>query len=301
MNSFLKREGGLRKHGRFSEESQSEEPLVTIVTVVRNGVETIEQTIRSVLGQTYTNIEYIVIDGCSTDGTLDIIKKYEENIAYWISEPDNGISDAFNKGIARATGEFVALINADDWMSSDQVEQAVNVLKQHSADFVFGDLIYHNEDGGENHRIKGDPEYKKAINSKMPALCHPSVMARRSAYQRAGLFDPRYRYAMDYEWFLRLHRTGGRGIYSMNITAHMRLAGISDRSYLKSLKEVRNIAVQYGQPAWIANFLFAFRIMKSFSRRWLEKLLPRGMYDRIRGLMNRSYCSQINNHKGIMR
>ena len=90
-------------------------PLITIITVSYNAVKTIEDTIVSVLGQTYNNIEYIIIDGGSTDGTLDIIKKYQDKITYWVSEPDKGIYDAMNKGIAKANGELIGIINSDDW------------------------------------------------------------------------------------------------------------------------------------------------------------------------------------------
>ena len=188
-------------------------PLVSIITIVYNGIRQVEQTIASVLGQTYENIEYIVIDGGSTDGTVEIIKRYQDRIAYWVSEPDNGISDAFNKGINAATGEFVGLLNADDRMSADQVALGVQALLNSSADYIFGDLLFHDETGCILYRINGDPDYQRIIDSKMPELCHPTVLARKALYDRIGLFDTRYRYAMDYDWLLRLHRNGGRGLY----------------------------------------------------------------------------------------
>lgn len=96
-----------------------EQLKISIVTVSYNAAKTIEQTIKSVINQTYSNIEYIVIDGGSTDGTVDIIRKYEDRIAYWVSEPDGGIFDAMNKGIKVATGEVVGIINSDDWYEHD--------------------------------------------------------------------------------------------------------------------------------------------------------------------------------------
>ena len=100
-------------------------PLISIITVSYNAVKTIEDTILSVINQTYPNIEYIIIDGGSTDGTLDIIKKYQDKITYWVSEPDKGIYDAMNKGIAKANGELIGIINADDWYELDAVQNVV--------------------------------------------------------------------------------------------------------------------------------------------------------------------------------
>jgi len=102
-----------------------ENPLISIITVVFNGVKTLEQTMQSVFNQTYSNIEYIIIDGGSTDGTLDIIEKYKHKIAYWVSEPDEGLYDAMNKGIKIATGELIGIVNSDDWYESNTVETVV--------------------------------------------------------------------------------------------------------------------------------------------------------------------------------
>jgi glycosyltransferase involved in cell wall biosynthesis len=98
--------GGLRANG-ITKRSQENMPLIAVITVVRNGEKTLEQTILSAINQTYTNVEYIVVDGASTDGTLDIIRKYDDRIGYWVSEPDEGIYDAMNKGIDLATGEWI--------------------------------------------------------------------------------------------------------------------------------------------------------------------------------------------------
>ena len=292
MNSFLKQEGGLRKSDGFSKKSQPGEPRVTVVTVVRNGVGTIEQTIRSVLGQTYRNIEYIVIDGASTDGTVDIIRKYEKKIAYWISEPDRGISDAFNKGIAVSTGQIIGLVNSDDWMSLDQVERGVHALLSSSADFVFGDLLIHDFHGVPKHVLHGDPFYAKRIASKMPELNHPTVLVKRHAYERIGFFDANLHYAMDYEWLLRLHKSGGIGLYVEAITGHMRESGISHRMFIRSLREVRRIAIHYGQPAIGAYYLYIFRVIKGTARRLIERWLSRSFYQRIRKIANPRYSSR---------
>lgn len=116
---------------------------ISIITVVFNGKDTIGHTIESVLSQTYKDIEYIIIDGGSTDGTVDIIKNFEDRIAYWMSEPDNGIYDAMNKGIKVATGEIIGILNSDDmYADSSVIEEVVNRISREKADTCYGDLVY---------------------------------------------------------------------------------------------------------------------------------------------------------------
>jgi glycosyltransferase involved in cell wall biosynthesis len=263
--------------------------LVSIVTAVYNGARFLEQAIASVRAQTYPNIEYTVIDGGSTDGTLEIIRQYERHLALWLSEPDRGISDAFNKGIAASQGQFIGLLNADDWLSPDQIARGVAALEDASFDFTFGDLQFHDERGEPRFLMRGDPEYARSIRSRMPELCHPTVLARRSAYERVGLFDTTLRYAMDYEWLLRLHVSGGRGRYVPGLLGHMRLGGASDTALIDALKEVRTSAMRYGQPALSAHALFGLRVVKATAGRYLEKWAPRFVYHLARGLMNRQY------------
>src|SRR5450432_1041994 len=112
-------------------------PLISIITIVFNGERHLEQTIQSVLDQTYSNLQYIIIDGGSTDQTINIIKKYEKDIYFWISEKDKGISDAFNQGIARATGDIIGIINADDWYEPTAIERVAGEMCE--ADICYGD------------------------------------------------------------------------------------------------------------------------------------------------------------------
>jgi glycosyltransferase involved in cell wall biosynthesis len=268
-------------------------PVVSIITAVRNGALCLERTIQSVLSQSYSPIEYIIIDGGSTDGTIDVIRRYDDKISSWVSEPDNGISDAFNKGIAAAHGEFVALLNADDWLSEDQIAQGVRALQSFSADYVYGDLLFHDENGVILYRINGDPDYGRIIRSKMPELCHPTVLARRSVYERFGLFDTRYRYAMDYEWALRLHVQGAQGKYVKEIVGHMGLGGASDASFRQAIREVRDIAIQYGRSRIIAEIEYRYRIIKGTTRRMLERSVPNALFDRLRNLFNPRYAGKV--------
>ena len=290
--SITRLEGGLRIQGMFNNKSASGKPLVTVVTVVRNGKEHLENAIQSVLSQTYDNIEYIIVDGGSTDGTIDIIKKYDDSIDFWISEPDKGIGDAFNKGIIASHGVIIGLLNSDDWYSPNHLEQGVHALINSEEDFVFGDLLFYDASGTVLYRIRGNPNYACVIHSKMPELSHPTVLAKRTAYENTGLFDIQYRYAMDYEWFLRLHTRGGKGIYVQDMVGHMRLGGLSDFSYIKALREVRDIAVKYGQPRWKAESLFIYRVLKGVLRRKLERWVPRPVHQGLRSLVNKSYFNK---------
>ena len=115
-------------------------PVISIITIVFNGEKYLDQTIRSVLDQKYPSIQYIIIDGGSTDTSINIIKKYEKDLYFWISEKDNGISDAFNKGIARATGDIIGIINADDWYEPKTFERVAQQMDD--ADICFGDVQF---------------------------------------------------------------------------------------------------------------------------------------------------------------
>lgn len=206
-------------------------PLVSIITIVYNGEKYLEQTIQSVLAQTYRNIEYIIIDGGSTDGTLGIIKRYNPQLAYWISEKDKGISDAFNKGIDKATGDIIGLINADDWYEPDTVEKAVSSIKGY--DVAYGNLrLWKNE--------KPDVIFTGNHNflQKEMTINHPTVFVKRQCYLNYGLFDIDYKYAMDYDFLLRLYNKACSFIHIPSVLTNMRWDGASDQQWYKACKEV---------------------------------------------------------------
>jgi GT2 family glycosyltransferase len=266
-------------------------PLVSLITVVLNGGDALRRTFESVFAQRYQPIEYIVIDGGSTDGSVDLIKQHSDRIAYWVSEPDQGISDAFNKGIATAKGDYIGLLNADDWLSPDQIEEAIRMLESSDAGFAFGDLFYHAPDGTTLHMIQGDAAYESKIQSLMPALNHPTMLVRRTVFDDIGGFDQRYKVAMDYDWALRAHLAGHKGVHSKNIVSHMTLAGTSDRQFVQSLIEVRRIATSHGQRPAIAWPLFCYRVVKGMAQRFFHRYAPTSVYRLLRGLINRDYQS----------
>jgi len=265
-------------------------PLISVITVVRNGAAGLARTIQSVASQDLPHLEYIVIDGGSTDGTLDIIQAHSDSISYWQSEADAGISDGFNKGIAHSHGKYVTLVHADDWLSPDQLKFGIQTLEESGADFVFGDLLYY-RDGVQQYRIRGECDYAQRIRHVMPALNHPTVIVRRTAYEHLGLFDTDFKLAMDYELLLRFHMAGLRGQYDARVTGNMSLDGASDRNAGKGLVETRHAAIRYGYPIAKAWALYIFRLLKSSARRTSERALPRAVYQAIRGKLNRNFDS----------
>jgi len=179
--------------------------IVSIITVCLNSVETIEDTIKSVLGQDYREIEYIIVDGNSTDGTLDIINKYREEIDKIISEPDHGIYEAMNKGIKFSTGEVIAILNSDDiYADHSIVGRVVEFLQSNCFDAVYGDLIY--VDCHKSNRIKrywrAGP-YRKNTFRYGWALPHPTFFCRKEIFDTFGSFDAKLQIAGDFELMLR--------------------------------------------------------------------------------------------------
>lgn len=181
-------------------------PLVTIVTPSYNQAEFIEQTILSVLEQDYPNIEYMVVDGGSTDGSADIIRKHAGRIAWWVSEKDAGQADAINKGFARAKGDFVAWLNSDDVYRSGAVRAAVEALQSHpQAGMVYADL----ESIDRRGRVFNTIRYRQFSLLDLltfEIIGQPTVFMRREILQQAGPLDVSYKYLMDHQLWLRMLR-----------------------------------------------------------------------------------------------
>jgi glycosyltransferase involved in cell wall biosynthesis len=271
--------------------SQGQIPLVTVITVVRNAAAVLPGAIESVLAQDHPAIEYLIIDGASSDGTLDVIRGNAHRLAGWISEPDQGISDAFNKGIARAKGEIIGLLNADDRYTPGAITRAVAALRTNAqAGWAFGHMIEDRGGPGEWTNF-GDPAYHQRIRRWNPDLNHPTVFMRRSVYEKIGGFDTRYRYAMDYDLLLRAELAGFPGVLVPEIQVHFGLGGVSDRNWHRALGEVRRISVDHGRPAWRASSQLLGRLAKGFIRRALVRCGVETMVMRRRLASQRSKIS----------
>lgn len=212
---------------------------VSIITVSYNSAETIEETIQSVISQDYPSIEYIIIDGKSTDQTLDIVRKYEDKIATLVSEKDKGIYDALNKGISMATGDIVGLLHADDLYSNYQViSDIVAQFKQSHADAVYADLNYVDRiDTNRIIRKWKSGEYKEGMFKKGWMPPHPTFFVKRECYTKYGIFNLKLRSSADYELMLRLiHVNKIRLSYLPKMIVNMRAGGQSNVSLMNRLK-----------------------------------------------------------------
>lgn len=224
-------------------------PLISIITVVFNGAKHLEETILSILNQSYPNIEYIIIDGGSTDGTLDIIKKYENYIDYWISEPDNGIYDAMNKGISISNGSIIGLLNSGDMYNYDTLKKIVINSKNISNEIITG----HMEKFTENNNAKfisyrNQNHLKKSLYT-MP-LNHPSTFVGINTYKKIGLFDSSYKICGDNELIIRAQMYKIYIVFLDDILSKMQLGGVSEtfnNLFLKT-KEHYNIRKKYHMP-----------------------------------------------------
>ncbi len=182
-------------------------PLVTIVTPSYNQARFLEQTIRSVLAQDYPHIEYIIVDGGSIDGSVDIIRNYEKHLAWWVSEPDKGQSHAINKGFARARGDILAWINSDDLYTPYAVREAVAFLEAHpEVGMVYADALYIDEEG---YILGKFPAAQTDYRRMMRGYVHipqATTFFRRSVYQEVGPLDDEMFYAFDYDLWVRIAR-----------------------------------------------------------------------------------------------
>ena len=205
-NTSCKLEGGLRAKGLFNKDSKRDKPLVSIITIVLNGEKYLEQMIQSVVNQIYDNIEYIVIDGGSTDGTLDIIRKYEDKIAYWISEKDEGMYDAINKGLKTASGTIFAYLNSDDLYLPNTVQTVVEYLQSHpDTSLIYGDCNFIDSEGRFLY-IYHYPafEWDRFIVLNWSSIPQQATFWRRDIHKKIGYFNPEFRMAGDFEFYARV-------------------------------------------------------------------------------------------------
>ena len=220
---------------------------VSVITVAYNSGKTIRDALQSVLQQTYTDIEYVVVDGCSKDNTLDVIKEYEPLFCgkmHYISEPDRGIYDAMNKGIRMATGDIIGILNSDDVFYDEYaVEKIVCAFESHRVDAVFGNLYFvkqHNLDAIV--RVwKGSPYTPDAFRRGWhPA--HPTFYARRACYVRLGGFDTSFEVSADFELMLRfIEKAHISTFYLDRYLVKLRVGGESTGSLRKMMKGNVNV------------------------------------------------------------
>ena len=234
---------------------------ISIITVVYNNCNTINTAIESVINQTYTNIEYIIIDGGSSDGTLDIIYNYKDNISLIVSEADNGIYDAMNKGINIATGDLIGILNSDDlYENNHTLEDVVNeFIKDINLDILYGDLVYVNKNATSKIIRKwiSSVYYNKFFeNGNVPP--HPSLFLKRRIYLETGFFNLDFLLAADYEFMLRIFKKNSyKSKYINKTLVRMRLGGATN----KNLKNIYRGNIEILKSWNLNNFKVPFLLI----------------------------------------
>ena len=242
---------------------------ISIVTVCYNAASTIADAIKSVASQTYSDIEYIVVDGASKDGTQDVIKQHEDGITTFVSEPDKGIYDAYNKGIALATGDVIGFINADDFYANDNViARVAECFSDPSVEVVYGDLCYVKQDQpDEIVRYWKSSEYKPGKFGRGWVPPHPTFFVRSGIYKCPnGGYDTNYKLAADMEMITRcmvVNQT--KNIYLPEVLVKMRLGGATNQSVSNIIDQNREI-LQAFKKNGVKTTLPRFLIGKFFSR-----------------------------------
>lgn len=267
-------------------------PLITIIIAVFNGTKTLQQCIDSVANQTYPNKELIIIDGGSTDGTIDLLKKNNHHITYWISEPDRGIYNAWNKALAQAKGEWICFLGADDFFFNTRVleQMAVHLaIIPANIRVAYSQVMLLNNDGKTLYPI-GEPWGKiKERFKQVMCIPHQGVMHRRSMFEQNGKFDESFRIAGDYELLMRELKTGDAVFIPDLITTGMRQGGISSdpENTLVTMREIRRAQKMHGQqwPGWIWFAAMTRVYVRFFLWRILGENLTRKALDAYRRIL----------------
>lgn len=220
-------------------------PLISLITVTYNAGKVLEATLQSAIRQTYAEIELVIVDGGSTDNTLAIAKRYESHIGSLISERDQGIYDAMNKGIRAAKGEWVYFLNAGDQFHDDLVlERIFSRNDLHDTDLIYAKVQTINEPTGVNY-LNGKPVALKDFYFSYP-ICHQATFTRRSAFDAVGLYDIRFRLAADTEWFMRIFSAANpRALFINDVVAFYDVQGATYHKRMKGFREFLRFIPSY--------------------------------------------------------
>jgi glycosyltransferase involved in cell wall biosynthesis len=210
-------------------------PFLSIITITYNSEKFLEQTIKSVINQGISDIEYIIIDGGSTDGTIDIINKYSNFISYWISEKDNGIYDAINKGIRASNGKYIGIINSDDWYEDGVFAKIEQIFNKSQIDIICG--ILRLWDDNIIMGVQGNTE----SFLKYGMISHPTCFVKREVYDSVGLFDINFKIAGDYDFMMRCFNYNCNFFFSETVIANFRMSGISNSDSSSRISEFYKI------------------------------------------------------------
>ena len=266
-------EGGPRLGDNFDRKLNSDNPLVSIITICLNAEKTIEHTIQSVINQTYNRIEYLIIDGGSTDCTLDIIRKYDNRIDYWVSEPDDGTPDAISKGIQSSHGELIGILCADDFYEENAVEIIIGNYSATTPKIYHGDITRIDVHTGEKTFLLKPPEDLGKL-FQGSAINILTALVDRRIFEKHGLFNKDYKFADDHEFLLRVFLAGVEFEYIPKNITFMREGGRSHKHYIRACWESFNLTVKYGYPVPKAFLVFFITVLKKAIERGIAKCCP---------------------------
>lgn len=248
-----------------------QQPTFTIITITYNAARWLERTVLSVLSQSYPHIEYIIIDGASTDGTVDIIKQYASGLAYWVSEPDRGLYDAMNKGLERASGDYVWFMNAGDTLyTADTVQRIVASLKKSVSlpDVIYGETAIVDAEGKSlgMRRLKA-PKRLTWKSFRMGMLvCHQSFIAKR---ELAPKYDTQYRLVADFDWCIQCLKRSRKTHNTHLVLSNFLEDGLSSTQRKASLKERYAVMCKYyGKP--LTALLHGWFALRFYTAKWLK-------------------------------
>ncbi len=252
---------------------------LTVVTVCFNSIEYIERSINSVLSQTFKNIEYIIIDGGSSDGTVEVIKKYSPYISYWISEPDQGVYHAMNKGIKAATGDLIGFLSSNDWYAEGALSAIADKYNEIHADVIYGDAVVYD---GEEITHQDYSEVKLEDSFYYMTVIHPAFFVKTEIQKKYG-FDESYRICGDYKFFMQVYRDNYQFAYTKHDIIHYYIGGLSSDRERTSIEDRRASYEVLGKEKWryaqgiekvfFNNFYFYpdVFIKNGFGRIWIKK------------------------------
>lgn len=235
-----------------------DQPLVSVITVVLNSAETLEECMQSVLTCRADidrgDVEYVIIDGGSRDGSREIVAANEAQLAYWISEPDSGISDAFNKGIAQTRGKYVAILSADDFYEPGALSEVVSTIRDSRDEIgiLHGSVRY--IDPETSTTLIRSPDLSQI--ERFMSIYHPTMFVRRNLYDEIGTYSTDYNLAMDSEWVHRAINAGSTFHEMAQVITNVRLRGASHRDQLKALWEFRRSTISHFGRRIRADFYF---------------------------------------------
>ena len=246
-------------------------PKISIVTIAYNCAGEIEDTIKSVLSQKYDNKEYVIIDGASTDGTMEVVNRYKDSIDVIVSEPDKGRSDAFNKGIEKSSGEYIVMMNAGDLLAEDALNKFANAFVP-GYDVIKGNTIRWNAETGFKSVERPVINYPAIPWNFL--VCHQSTYISKSAYERFGGYEVDLRVAMDFELMLRFTKCGAK-FYSIDEDlAVFRMGGISQPSGKRRYEEMKYAMLKTEHGKLNTNIFMIYIRLRTFIRNVLNQINP---------------------------